>query len=591
MYLAALFVLTVFAAQLVRVQAFDASRVQEAALAKRLTTEVLLPTRGRILDSKGNVLAASVERRTVTVNQTAVKAFRQYVDGRLVTTGVVGAAQALAPLLHTTPDALVPQLMGTSGYRILAKGVTPLEWRQIEALGIPGVLSEVTFSREYPAGQSAASLVGFVTDDQSAGGGLEWAFDADLAGTQGKDVFEQARDGKAIPWGQQDSTPAVDGKDVQLTIDADLQWYATNALAQQVERMGAKSGYLVVEEVKTGKLRAVASYPTFDPTKVRQASPGDLGNRAFQEVYEPGSTAKVMSIAAAIEQGQISPTTPVIVPNRLKRSDKTLKDSHDHDTLNLTVAGVLAKSSNIGTILSTEGVPASTMDQYFRAFGLGAKSGIGFPGESAGLLTPAAELNGSQRYTMLFGQGIAVTAIQATGVFQTIANGGVRLTPSLVEGVTAPGGEQATPAPTAGTRVVSTSTATQVSQMLEEVTLPGGTAPMVAMPGYRVAGKTGTANRIEEGRGYAGGGYTVSFVGYAPAEDPKFVISVVVQRPALSNPAGGAICGPVFKDVMTYALQSYQVPPTGQAPVSIPLTTGPLSPGAPGVIYDRKSTG
>lgn len=591
MYLAALFILTLFAAQLVRVQAFDASRVQQAALTKRLTTEVIPALRGRILDTNGTVLASSVERRTITVNQNAVKEYKQTIDGKLVTVGVVGAAQRLAPLLGTTPDELVPKLMGTSPYRIIAKNITPLAWREIDAMGIPGILSEVTYQREYPAGQSAAPLVGFVTEDQTAGGGLEYTFDKALSGTPGKSVFEQARDGKAIPWAQRDNEPAQNGSDVRLTIDADLQWMAENALAAQVIHVGAKSGYVVVMEAKTGKLRAVASYPSYDPTDIKHTSPSALGGKAFTDVFEPGSTAKVMSVAAAIEEGAVGPTTPVIVPNRIQRSDKTFKDYIDHPQWNLTVAGVLAKSSNIGTILSTESVPATKMDAYFRAFGLGSKTAVDFQGESAGLLAPAADLNGSQRYTMLYGQGLAITAVQATGVFQTIANKGVRVPPSLVESTTAPDGTVSAPAPAEGQRVVSESTATQMSQMLEEVTQPGGTAPMVAIHGYRVAGKTGTANRVEEGRGYVGSGYTVSFIGYAPAEDPQFVISVIVQKPALDHPGSGAICGPVFKDVMTYALARNQIPPTGQAAAVVPLTTAPQTPGTPGVVSDRRPNG
>ena len=293
-----------------------------------------------------------------------------------------------------------------------------------------------------------------------------------------------------------------------------------------------------------------------------------LGNKAFEEVYEPGSTAKVITISAALEEKLITPSTGVIVPNRIKRSDTTFRDSHDHKTLELTVAGVLAKSSNIGTILATEAMPATTLEKYHRAYGLGSTSGTGFPGESAGLLPAAAAQSGSQRYTTMFGQGLSVTAIQAAGVFQTIANGGVRVPPTLVEGSTAADGSfEATPAPD-GIRVVSQETATAVSQMLEEVVSPGGTAPHVAIPGYRIAGKTGTANRAEGG-GYSG--YTTSFIGFAPAENPEFVVAVTLQKPTSGSPSGGSQCGPIFKDVMTYVLQAYQVPPTGEKGAELSL--------------------
>ena len=457
-------------------------------------------------------------------------------------------------------------------------------------MGIPGILSEVTFQREYPAGMTAAPIVGFLSDDAKVAGGIEAMMSAQLSGTPGHEVYEQARDGKAIPWAQQLSEPAVAGQDVRLTINADVQWFAQNAIANLVTRTGAKSGYVVVMEAKTGKLRAVAPYPSFDPANLAKTPPSALGNRAFQEVYEPGSTAKVITIAAAVEEKVVTPSTGVIVPNRLKRSDTTFKDSHDHKTLELTVAGVLAKSSNIGTILATESMPAATLERYQRAFGLGSKSGIGFPGESAGLLRTAAEQIGSERYTTMFGQGLSVTAIQAAGVYQTIANGGVRIPPSLIEGsMTADGSFEAAAAPE-GQRVVSQDTATAVSQMLEEVVSPGGTAPHVAIPGYRIAGKTGTANRVSEAGRYSG--YTTSFIGFAPAEDPEFVVAVTLQNPTVGSPSGGGQCGPIFKDVMTYVLQAYHVPPTGAKSADIPLTpSSPLVPGAPGVISDRKLTG
>jgi len=591
MWVAVLFVLSIFGAQLVRVQAFDASGVQLAALNKRLNSVVVPALRGRIVDTKGTVLAASVERRTITVNQNAVATYERVIEGKRVKVGVVGAAERLAPLLGMTADELVKKLMGTSGYQVIAKGVSPLVWREISAMGIPGILSEVTFEREYPSGMTGAPIVGFLGDDGSVAGGVEQMMQAQLAGTPGKEIYEQARDGKVIPWAQRLSQPAVDGQDVRLTIDADIQWFAQNTIGNLVHAMGAKSGTIVVMEAKTGKLRAVAPYPSFDPTDLAHTKASALGNKAFQEVYEPGSTAKVITIAAALEENVVEPMTGVIVPNRLRRADTTFKDAHDHPTLNLTVAGVLAKSSNIGTILATESMPAATLEAYQRSFGLGTKSGIGYPAESAGLLRPAAIQTGSERYTTMFGQGMSVTAVQAAGVFQTIANGGVRVPPSLIEGTVAEDGTFAASTAPQGVRAVSQQTSTEVSQMLEEVVGPGGTARHVAIPGYRIAGKTGTANRVaDSGAGYSG--YTTSFIGYAPAEDPQFVVAVTLQNPTACVPSGGSQCGPAFKDVMTYVLQAYQVPPTGAASAEVPLVPAePLVPGAPGVISDRKSTG
>ena len=525
----------------------------------------------------------------MTVNQNAVQEYVRVVDGKRTKVGVVGAAQVLAPLLGTSPDLLVGELMGTSPYRIIAKNVTPLAWREIHKLGVPGIYSEVTYERVYPSGIAAAPVTGAINLDQAPSGGLESALNTQLAGTPGEIQYEQARDGSPIPWGDEIGTEAVPGQDVVTTVDSDLQWFAQNAIAGQVSKTGALSGYVVVMEAKTGKVRALASYPTLDPGAAKDWTPEMLRNHAVEDVYEPGSTGKVMSVAAAIEEKTVSPTTGVVVPNRLKRSDKEFKDHNEHGTLNLTVAGALAKSSNIGVILATESVKASTMERYFRAFGMGAKTGLGLPGESPGLLTPTNELSGSQRYTMLFGQGYALTALQAAGVYQTIANNGVRVAPSLVEGTRTGSGPLVPAQQNQGTRVVSEDTARQMGEMLEEVVAPGGTAPQVAIPGYRVAGKTGTANRFDEGAGKYSG-YTTSFIGFAPADDPRFVVAVTLQRPQVDNPSGSGLAGPVFKDVMTYALQAYQVAPTGSPAPTIPLTmTG--SAAGPGVIIDTKPNG
>lgn len=582
-----MFIFTIFAGQLMRVQAFDASSVASAAASNRLRTVVTPAMRGEITDTNGVVLASSVERKTVTVDQTALPTYKRTIADKRTTVGVVGAAEVLAPLLGTTPAALVTQLTGTARYRVVAKDVTPLVWRQISALGIPGVYSETTTKRVYPANLSAAPVVGYLANDDTQGGGIEWTQRATLAGTPGKQVYEQARSGQMIPWAEQENVPAVAGKDVRLTIDADLQWFAENAIANTVTSSQALSGYVVVQEVKTGKLRAVASYPTFDPTKVGSATPFQLQNHAFEDTYEPGSTGKVMSMAAAIELGKIQPSTQLIVPNRLPRGGTSFKDDVDHPTLNLTVAGALAMSSNIGTMLATESVPPPALESYFRKFGIGSKPGTGFLGESAGILAPSTDWSASQRYNLLFGQGYSLNAIQATGVYQTLANGGVRIPPSIIESTIGADGVVIPTVQPQGVRVVSKDTASKVSSMLEEVVGPGGTAPKAKIDGYRVAGKTGTANRYDDAlKGYSG--YTASFIGYAPADDPQYVISVTLQRPVKGH-FGGTLGAPIFQKVMTYLLQKHQIAPSGQVAPVIPLSSDSgWNPNDPAVINGEK---
>jgi cell division protein FtsI (penicillin-binding protein 3) len=584
---AIVFVFSIFGAQLLRLQGFDAAATAASALSERTQTEEIPALRGRILDANGKVLAASLERRQVVADQTAVPEYQKTVDNTRTKVGVAGAVADLAPLLGMSPDALTPMLTGKARYRIVAKSVTPLTWRKISELGIPGIYSERTTStRSYPQPMDAASLVGFMQDSGAPGGGLEVMLDRTLKGKAGHEAVETAPNGRVIPSGQQEITPAVPGHDVKLTINSDLQWYAQNALAQKVIETQALSGSVVVQSVKTGKLLAVASYPTFDSNNPGQAG-GRLTNLAFNDVYEPGSTGKVMTAAAALEEGVVTPATPVVVPNTLHRSDRTFHDSHNHPTEYLTFSGVLAQSSNLGTILAGERVSPQKLEGYFRKFGIGSTSGMGFPGESPGLLAPHAKWSGSQRYTVLFGQGLSLTAIQAAGVYQTIANNGVRIPPRIVESVADDQGTFQPSDQPSGVRVVSPTVAQELRRMLEGVVSSEGTAPQAKVAGYRIAGKTGTADRYDARvGGYSG--KTASFIGFAPADNPEIVVAVTLQRP-VKGYYGGQVAAPVFRDVTTYALQALQIPPTSGKPTRVTLKLdGPPAEDDPKVIRDRR---
>jgi cell division protein FtsI (penicillin-binding protein 3) len=566
--LTGLFVLSLFGAQLFRLQALDASTMANAALKSRLNIVAVPALRGDITASNGDVLATSIERRNVTADQTAVPTYKKKVNGVSVTVGVSGAAADLAPILGKPEAKLATTLTGTRRFIYVAKDISDSDWRKVQALGIPGIYSETTSKRSYPTGSAAASLVGWVHADGSAGAGLELLLNKQLQGRPGESTYEQSPDGRMITTGSQQITPAFPGQDVRLTIDSDLQWFSQNALAQEVNQTKALSGTVVVMNVKTGQLAAVASYPTFDPNNIAKAS-GNLNNNAFGEAFEPGSTAKVMTAAAAIQEGVATPATPVVVPDRLARADQVFRDSHEHGVEDLTFAGVIAQSSDIGTMMVGEKVPAPTLEKYFRAFGVGQPTGIDFPGETPGIFAKSQNWSGSQRYTVMYGQGLSVNAIQDAGVFQTVANGGVRVPPTLVASTTSADGTVTPTPPTAGVRVISESTATTLSQMLEFVVSDNGTAVAATIPGYRVAGKTGTANRVGANGRYSG--YTASFIGFAPADKPAFVVAVVLQNP-LNGIYGGAVAAPVFKDIMTYALQEFGIPPTGTPPPVMKLT-------------------
>ena len=576
---ASVFVLSVFGAQLVRIQGFDAEAVAQEARGQRVASQIIPAMRGQILAADGTVLASSVVREVVVVDQTAVCTYgtgKNACDPATAPAAVQKAAEELAPLLGTTVTAMVDELTGTSRYRILSKDVTPLVWNQISDLDIPGVYAdrrETRSERVYPQGTTTAALVGYLTDAGEPGGGVEWMMQKDLQGRPGSRTYEVGRDGTAIPAGQSTLTPAVDGEDVRLTVNSSLQWYAQNALAQRIKSTKARAGTVVIMNAKTGDLLSVASYPTFDPNTDVGAAGAQLDNKAFSDVFEPGSTAKIMTMAAALEEKTVTPSTPVVIPNRLQRYDASFKDAHPHPTLYRTVAGTLAESSNIGTILVSETLKPSTLERYFRKFGLGSKSGTGYPGESAGLLPPSRTWSGTQQATVAFGQGISVTAIQAASVFQTIANDGVRVAPRLVDSVSRSDGTVERMPDSSSTRVVSHRTASDLGKMLEGVVGPDGTAPEAQIPGYRIAGKTGTANYFDD-RLKKYSGFTSSFIGYAPADDPQIVVAVIVQKPS-STYWGGYVAGPVFKDVTTYALQELKIPPTGTKAPKVTLTVSP----------------
>ncbi|GAA6527063.1 penicillin-binding protein 2 [Intrasporangium sp. DVR] len=589
MFIVVLFVFTLFAAQLLRIQAFDASATQAAALSKRSVKQYTPAMRGQILDTKGQVLADSVERFTVSADPVAIQCYVK-VKGECGWQGVYQAAADLSPklgldvarltTLFTKPD---------TRYVIVKKDVAPSVWREIQALRVPGVAAERTSRRLYPTSMALGQLVGYVNQsDQTPGGGIELMLDATLAGRAGTTIAERAQNGAVIPGSQRVDQPVANGRNVRLTIDSDIQWYAQNALAKQVTAVKAETGTAVVVEVATGKIRAAASYPTFDPNDLSRATKASLRNHAFEDAFEPGSTGKLMTMAAALEHGVVTPDTGVIVPNRLPRAGMKFKDHEDHATEYLTATGVIAKSSNIGTILVGERVPAARMEQTYRSFGVGRKTEVGFWGESSGQLAKASDWNAPQRYTVLFGQGYALTAVQAASVFAAVANGGVRMPLSLVEGVYNDSGTFVPAQAGKGARVLSDRTATQLSRMLEEVTGENGTASDARIAGYRVAGKTGTADRYDDKLGRYNG-FTASFIGYAPAEKPKYVVAVFIHKPQ-AGMFGGALAGPVFNQVMTYLLQRENTPPS--TPSDLDYRVWPekrLSTSDPDVLSDARA--
>ncbi len=543
--------LSVFAGRLVQIQGLEAPAYASSATNSRLQHEPRPALRGAILDADGIALATTVEARDVVADQT------------LVHDPAATAAQ-LSPLLGTDVSELTHRLTGTRRFVYLARQVGPDTWRAVSALQLPGVLSRKTARRVYPAREVAANLVGFVGADGRGLAGVEQSFDGLLAGRDGKAVYEVGAGGRRIPLGTLAEVEPEPGRTVALTIDRDVQWVAQEAITAAVRASAAESGTVVVLDVRTGDLLALATAPTFDPNRPAAAAGGDRGNRAISDVYEPGSTAKVLTAAAAIEEKVVRPDTPVTVPDELRRGGTRFSDSSPHDTLQLTFTGVLAKSSNIGTILASERLAPEVLHRYLARFGIGGHLGLGLPGESAGILAPAAQWSASQNYTIRFGQGYSVTAVQLAAATAAVANNGVRVPPRVVRGWTDEHGRMTVAPAAPGTRVVSPATARSVVTMMEAVVGEGGTAPNAAIPGYRVAGKTGTANRVDPRTGRYRG-YTASFIGMAPADAPRLVVAVTLQAPRRGR-YGGRLAAPVFKEVMSFTLQNQRIPPTGTRP-------------------------
>ena len=413
-------------------------------------------------------------------------------------------------------------------------------------------------------------MIGFVGAESTGLAGLESSLDDQLTGVDGKATYEVSPEGRRVAVGQFTLVEPVPGADITLTLDRDIQWAAQTAIARQVQAYRAESGTVVVLDARTGKIRALATAPAFDPNNPQAAAAHNRGNRPVAEAFEPGSTGKVITAAALIEAGAVEPGTPLEVPNRLERAGKDFKDFQDHETLHLTYAGTLAKSSNIGTILAAERLGLTALHPIFGAFGLGVPTGLGLPGENPGQVLAPRDWSGTTGATMTFGQGYSANAVQMASVFATIANAGVRLPPTLVEATTDPDGTVIKTPTQEGTRVVSEQTARTVTEMLEGVITEGGTAPSAAIAGYRVAGKTGTAQRYDPDCGCYRG-YTMSFMGFAPADDPALVVAVVLQDPQGAS-GGGVSSGPVFAEVMSFALRRERIPPTGAPSPMLPLT-------------------
>ncbi|MGH3459612.1 peptidoglycan D,D-transpeptidase FtsI family protein [Aeromicrobium sp.] len=550
---------SVFGLRLFQIQGLDtkayAAMAVEAGTAR---TSVPAP-RGEILDRNGKGLATSVDGMTVTADPSMTTKNAPRIARILV--------QKLGPERVDYFETIDKLRKPGSRFVYLEKGVPAWPAKKavaaVQEAGFTGVFTEKESLRTYPGGQLAANLIGFVDGSGKGVQGMEQQYDETLTGQDGSSTYEVSPSGQRIPMADSTVKEMTPGGDVHSTIDRDLQWYSDQRLADAVRTSRSEWGLAVTMDVRTGQVVQMSQAPTYDADRKAGMQRANVISRAVENVYEPGSVMKSITMAALADQGKVTPQTPIVVPSGMTIDKFKIGDYWKHGVLHLTAAGVIAKSSNLGTIVASQQMSDERMYQYFRKFGFGTKSGIELPGESQGILKPGREWSKANHATIAFGQGVSITAMQMVRAVGAIANGGVMVDPTVVDGFVSPDGERTDAEPTKSRRVVSKKAASMVTRMMEAVTAKNGTAPAAKIPGYRVAGKTGTAWRVNPLTGrYVRGQNTVSFVGFAPADKPRFVTYIVLDRP-YSNAGGGSTAGPVFHDIMSMALERFGVAPTG----------------------------
>jgi cell division protein FtsI (penicillin-binding protein 3) len=546
--------------RLVMIQGVSPGTYVAVGESQRLRDVVLPAGRGAMFDRNGRDLALTIPQKTVWANPHLV-------------TDPLAAAKALSPVLHVDEAVLGDRLSRDAGFVYLARKVDDTVVDQVKKLHLSGVFFLDEPKRFNPAGDLAAPLLGVVGTDNEGLSGLELQFEKKLKGTPGELRVERDPYGNEIASGDRSFTPAQPGDDLVLTIDRSLQYETEKALSEEIVKSSSKGGTAVVMDPRTGEILAMANL-TYDGADPGRPPYPSINNTAVTNVYEPGSVNKVITIAAALEEGLVEPDTTLSVPDHLRVADHVFSDHDPHPLKQWTVTDIMATSSNIGTIMIGKQLGKTRLDTYLRKFGLGSKTGLGFPGEPRGLLLDPKKWSGTSIGTVPIGQGLAVTALQMLDAYNTVANGGVLVTPKLVKATVDGDGKQvATPA-SPRRRVVSEKTAAQVTNMLTEV-VKQGTGTEAAIDGYTVAGKTGTARKPYKG-GYKQGAYLATFAGFVPAENPRLSAIVVLDEPAQMY--GGLVSAPVFAKVAQYGLRLFRIPPP--RPQSTPADTQITDPAA-----------
>jgi cell division protein FtsI (penicillin-binding protein 3) len=519
--------------------------------AQQREREILFPARrGAVLDRKGEQLAISVDLQTIFTDPAHVENVRR-------------TAAELAGLLDQPARSIEEKLRGAvpgDRFEYLARQVDPAVAEKVRALNLPGVFFRDEPKRLYPFGRIAAHILGFVNIEGDALAGIEQQYDDVLRGRPGLMKLEQDPAGRPLPQAEFEYERPNAGRSLFLTIDKDIQYFTQLTLEEAVRRYHARAASAVIMRPKTGEILAMANVPDFDPNEFTNATNDDRRNRVVTDVYEPGSVFKIVTASAALDTGAVKPSSKFVVPYSMPYADRVIHDSHAHGTEVMTMTEIIQQSSNVGTVKIGLELGGERLDSYIRRFGFGRRTGLDFPGESPGLVLDRSRWSGSTIANLPIGQGIAVTPLQMTAAFATLANEGMWIEPKLVHAITNARGHPV-PSPIAGgRRVVKKKTARTMLRILAGA-VSQGTGVEARIPGYAVAGKTGTAQKPEAG-GY-GDSYVASFGGIVPASHPQLVALVVLDDP--SPIWGGATAAPTFKTIVTYALRHLGIAPMQNA--------------------------
>ncbi|NYE20648.1 peptidoglycan D,D-transpeptidase FtsI family protein [Microbacterium immunditiarum] len=538
-------------------------------------SRTLYGERGPILDETGQPLAGSIllydcQLDPLLITQLDEKILAGRSDDPLWT----DVSDDVAEIIGKTPDEVrgivesALQEDPDSRFAYLQKRVSTHQYRALADLDRPYIACLPHPARTYPDGAVAGNLVGFVGVDGDPLAGIELSEDDCLAAEDGRVAYQRGADGVVIP-GTERREDAVDGGTLQLTINRDLQWFLQQLIAEQVQDMGALSGSIMVAEVETGKIRALAEFPTVDPNDVQASPDADRGSRAFVNWFEPGSTFKTLTAATVIDAGGLTPLSTVIASSDERfPNGARVRDAFSHPAYQYTLSGVLIDSSNAGISKFSEAIDPQTRYDYLKRFGIGQGSAVGFAGEQHGLLRPASEWDAQTVYNTSYGQGVTTTLPELVGAYAGIVNDGVRMPLSLVESCTRSDGTVVTPDLPDPVRVVSEQTSAQVRAILENVALQANYASQVEIPGYRIGVKTGTGEKSDGNGRYKAGSYFTTMIGFAPAEDPQFVVAVTLDEPTRIKSSGAN--APAFQKAMTQVLKTYRVMPATAAAEVLP---------------------